>query len=61
MSLTMPPFRKGSLISTPSRDCFFLAIGEPVAGIMGDYYIRGRCLTTGRVYDLPDYYTTLTY
>ena len=55
------PFRKGSLISTPSRDCFFLAIGEPVLGIMNDYYIRGRCLTTGRVYDLPDYYTTLTY
>ena len=55
------PFRKGSLLSTPSRDCFFLAIGEPVAGMMGDYYIRGRCLTTGRTYDIPDYYTTLTY
>ena len=57
----MPPFRKGSIISTPSRDCFFLAIGEPVSGMMGDYYIRGLCLSTGRTYDIPDYYLILTY
>lgn len=53
------PFRKGSIIQ--GGNSIFLAIGEPVLGMMNDYYIRGRCLTTGRVYDLPDYYTTLTY
>ena len=53
------PFRKGSIIQ--GGNSFFLAIGEPVLGIMNDYYIRGLCLTTGRTYDIPDYYTTLTY
>lgn len=53
------PFRKGSIIQ--GGNSIFIAIGEPYKGSMNDYYIRSRCLITGKVYDVADYYTTLTY